>query len=345
MLITIGSKQIGPGQPVFTVAEIGTNHNQDYNVARRLIDECAEAGFDAVKFQTFTIEQWLSRDFESFPTMPGVKDIRGALRSCELSPELYGRILKHCHEVNIECFSSPSHESDIEYLARTGAAAFKFGAVQITDLPVLRKAAEFGRPVILSCGASDLSEVFRAVETLQDAGCSQIVLMQCTVSYPCHDLGTVNLNVMRGLMSVFDGPVGYSDHTTDPLCAPIAATALGARIIEKHVTLDRAMPGPDHAFALEPAEFRKMVAAIRDTEAMLGVAQRRILPEERELARLGRRSVVVTRSIKKGETIRREDLTTKRPGTGINPALIDVVVGRKARVDLEANQVMTWEMV
>jgi N-acetylneuraminate synthase/N,N'-diacetyllegionaminate synthase len=330
---------------VFTVAEIGTNHNQNIDVARRLIDACADSGFDAVKFQTFTVDQWLSRDFESFPTMPGEKDIRGALRACELAPDLYARLLEHCRERQIVCFSSPSHESDVEYLARTGAMAFKFGAVQITDLPVLRKAAGYGRPLILSCGAADLSEVFRAVEAVQDAGCEQIVLMQCTVAYPCRDPRTVNLNVMRGLMGVFDGPVGYSDHTIDPVMVPVAATALGARIFEKHVTLDRTLRGPDHAFALEPAEFRRMVAAIRETEAMLGIAQRRKLPEEKEVARLGRRSVVTARSLRQGELIRREDLTTKRPGTGIDPALIDVVVGRTARVDMDANQVVTWEMV
>lgn len=343
--VTISDKEIGPDEPCYIIAEIGANHNQNAATAKRLIDACVEAGVDAVKFQSFTVANWVSRDFTEFPTMKNVSDLNEALRRAELSYELYAKLDLHCRCAGIACFSTPSHCRDVDALAALDAPAYKFGAVQITDLPTIAHAARLGKPVILSAGAANLSEVAKAVETIWDSGNRQIVLLQCTSQYPCRDYGLVNLRVMEGFMAMYDFPVGFSDHTLDPVLMPAAAAALGARVIEKHVTLDRTMEGPDHPFALEPEEVKAMVKAIRDVERAMGSRYKRMLDEEKELARLGRRSLVATRAIPAGRVITAEDLTIKRPGTGIEPAAQDLVIGRTSRVDIEADRVLTWEMI
>lgn len=343
--ITLGSRVIGGDAPCFIIAEIGANHNQQFDIARRLVDAAVQAGADAVKFQTFRVESWLSKDFTDFPTMTGEKDLRGALKRSELPYDMYARIAEYCSQQGIICFSTPSHQTDVDRLYELGAPAFKFGAVQVTDLPTIAHAARYGRPIILSAGASDMSEVMRTVETVLDTGNDQMALLHCTSLYPCQDYRLLNLNVLRSFQAMFNFPVGYSDHTLDPVVIPVAAVAMGAKIIEKHVTLDRSMKGSDHPFALEPAELSRMVDAIRKTEQALGAAYHRLLPEEAEIARMGRRSLVATRNIRTGEIIRAEDLTSKRPGTGIEPQHLSLIVGRVARRDIEADRVLTWDMV
>ena len=343
--ITIANRVIGGGEPCFIIAEVGANHNRRFDIARRLVDAAVEAGADAVKFQSFTVENWLSRDFKRFPTIAGEEDPRRALKRAELPYEMYARIAEYCRRQGIICFSTPSHVTDVDKLYELGVPAFKFGAVQVTDLPTITHAARLGRPIILSDGAAEMSEVLRAIETVLDTGNNQLALLHCTSLYPCQDYHLLNLNVLRSWQAVFDFPIGYSDHTLDPVIAPVAAVAMGAKIIEKHITLDRSMKGPDHPFALEPAELSCMVAAIRQTEQALGDTYRRILPEEAEIARLGRRSLVATRNIKAGEVIRAEDLTTKRPGTGIEPRHFNLIVGRVARRNIKADHVLTWDMV
>lgn len=343
--IKIGSRVIGSDAPCFIVAEIGANHNRQFDIAKRLIDAAVQAGADAVKFQSFTVENWLSKDFTDFPTMTREKDLHSVLKSTELPYDMYARIAAYCSQQGIICFSTPSHRTDVDKLYELGAPAFKFGAVQVTDLPTIAHAARYGRPIILSGGASDMSEVMQAVETVLDTGNDQLALLHCTSLYPCQDYNLLNLNVLHSLQTMFDFPIGYSDHTLDPVVVPVAAVAMGAKIIEKHVTLDRSMPGPDHPFALEPAELSSMVSAIRKTEQSLGDTYRRLLPEEAEIARLGRRSLVATCNIKAGEVIQEEDLTIKRPGTGIEPRHLSLIVGRVARRDIKANHVLTWDMV
>lgn len=343
--VTIRDRDIGPDAPCYIVAEIGANHNQDEATAKRLIDGCIEAGVDAVKFQSFTVENWVSREFTEFPTMKNASDLHGALRMAELSYELYSKLNAYCQSAGVACFSTPSHRHDVDALAALDAPAYKFGAVQITDLPTIAHAARLGKPVILSAGAADLSEVARAVETIWDVGNEQIVLLQCTSQYPCRDYGLINQRAMLSFMAMYDFPVGFSDHTLDPVLMPAAATALGARVIEKHVTLDRTMEGPDHPFALEPHEVKAMVKGIRNVERAMGSGHKRMLEEEKQLARLGRRSLVAARAISAGQVITDEDITIKRPGTGIEPAALCMVIGRTSRVDILADQVLTWEMV
>lgn len=343
--IAIDGRRIGEGQPCYVIAEIGANHNQDSGIAKKTIDAAIEAGADAVKFQSFKVENWVSRDFQNFPTMQGEKNIHDALRHAELSYAMYSELADYCQDHGIHCFSTPSHVLDVDELHDRGAPAFKFGSVQVTDLPTIAHAARYGKPILLSGGASDMSEVLRAVEVTRDAGNDDLVLFHCTSAYPCSDYRMVNLNVIQSYRAIFDFPIGYSDHTTHPTLVPVAAVAMGATVIEKHITLDRTMKGPDHPFALEPKELVDMVRAIRDTEDALGTHYRRILPEEREIARLGRRSLVSARGIKAGEIIKKDALTIKRPGTGIPPGDIDTVLGRRARVDIEEDRVLTWEMI
>jgi N,N'-diacetyllegionaminate synthase len=343
--ITIANRIVGGDEPCFIIAEIGSNHNQQLAIARQLVDVAVKAGADAVKLQSFKVEHWISKDFNEFPTMAEVRDLHRALKHAELPYEMYARIAEYCEQQDVICFSTPSHKTDVDKLYELGVPAFKFGSVQVTDLPTIAHAAQYRRPIILSGGASDMSEVLRAVETVLDTGNDQLALLHCTSLYPCQDYNLLNLNVLRSYQGMLDFPLGYSDHTLDPVIVPVAAVAMGAKIIEKHMTLDRSMEGPDHPFALEPAEYSRMVNAIRKTEQALGHAYRRMLPEETELARLGRRSLVATCNIKAGKVIRAEDLTIKRPGFGIEPRHFDLAVGRVARRDIEADRVLTWDMV
>ncbi|NQU64587.1 MAG: N-acetylneuraminate synthase family protein, partial [SAR324 cluster bacterium] len=255
------------------------------------------------------------------------------------------KIMEYCNQKDIISFSTPSHINDVDRLYEMGVPAFKFGSVQVTDLPTIIHAANYGRPVMISGGASDMSEVLRAVEAIIDTGNDQLALLHCTSIYPCRDYSFLNLNILRSFQSIFDFPVGYSDHTLGPTIVPVAAVAMGAKIIEKHITLDRKMEGPDHAFALEPTELSIMVEAIRKTEQALGNRYLRILREEKEIARMGRRSLVTTRTIKAGEVISVSDITIKRPGYGIEPFHLKLVIGRSARQDIEANRVLTWDMI
>ena len=190
-----------------------------------------------------------------------------------------------------------------------------------------------------------MSEVLKAVEVIFDTGNDQLALLHCTTKYPCDDYELVNLNVLNSFKAMFDFPIGYSDHTLDPIIIPVAAVSLGAKIIEKHITLDRTMAGPDHSVALEPEEFSKMVEAIKLTEQAFGSSYRRILPDEKEFVEVGRRSLVTTRKIKKGEVISDQDITIKRPGTGIAPCFIHIVVGRTVKKDIETDNVLKWSMI
>ena len=344
-ILDINGRKIGGNYPVYIIAEIGSNFNGEFDVAKQIIDLAVNAGADAVKFQSFNVDTWISKDFTVPSVSNSADDWKVYLKQYELSYNLYAEIANYCNEVKITCFSTPSHISDIDKLYELNIPAFKFGSVQITDLPTIEYAASKNKPIIISAGASDMSEIMRVVEVIQDAGNDQIAMLHCTTQYPCEDFGLVNLNVLRSFQSLFDFPIGYSDHTLDPIIIPVAAVSMGAKIIEKHVTLDRNMDGPDHAVALEPEEFSKMVKAIRLTEKALGVPYRRILTEEKEAATIGRRSLVSTRNIRKGEIITKNDITIKRPGTGINPCFYDIIIGRTAKMDIKSDHVLSWDMV
>lgn len=342
--IKIGNRLIGKGEPCFIIAEIGANHNQKIKQGKKLIDAAYEAGADAVKFQSFTVENWISKEMTSFPTFSKKKNIYKILKKCELPYKMYQEFQTYAQKRDLICFSTPSHKTDIDYLEKNKVPVFKFGSVQITDIPTIKYAALKRKPIILATGASNLTEVREAIKTIYSTGNRKIILLHCTSLYPTLP-EQVNLRAMLTLKNKFNLLTGYSDHTLDPIIVPVVAVALGACVIEKHITLSRKLNGPDHPFAVEPEELSKMVKAIRDTEKILGSPIKRCLPEEKEIIKMGRRSIVSQTAIRKGDVILKNMLTLKRPGYGILPKFLDKIIGKKAQQNINKDKVITWKMI
>lgn len=333
---------------VFIIAEAGVNHNGDLQLAERLVDAAVEAGADAVKFQTFKAERVITATAERAEyqkkNMPDKDESQLAMiKRLELGFEDFRKLKNYCEGRGIVFLSSHFDLESIDFLDELGVLYFKIPSGEITNLPFLRRIGRKRRPVILSTGMSTLGEVEGAIEVLRRAGTEELVLLHCTASYPAPP-EEVNLRAMLTLKQAFGLPVGYSDHTTG-FAVPVAAAALGASVIEKHLTLSRQMEGPDHKASLEPAEFKSMVEAIRLVEKSLGDGLKKPTLQELEIMPAVRRSIVAARDIRAGERITGECLTVKRPGTGISPMFWDFLLGREARCDIPADAVLTWEMV
>lgn len=343
----LGDRLVGPGQPAYVIAEVGANHNRDMATARALIDVAAEAGADAVKFQTYSGDRIYSRKTPPFKYLEGVSDKSPAdlLEEISLPREWQKPLSDYASTRGIDFFSSPFDHEAVHELDALDVPVLKIASFEIVDLPLIRVAAATRRPLIISTGMANLGEIEDALDAAMEAGATRIALMQCTSVYPAPP-ERANLRAMATLQTAFGVPVGLSDHTIGT-AVPIAAAALGAAFIEKHFTLDRSMEGPDHAFALEPADLAAMIAGIREAQAALGDGKKRgPSPEERdEMYTNARRSLVAAEAIPAGTTIAREMLTVKRPGFGIAPKHLDVVVGRPARVDIENDDIITWDMV
>ncbi|MBM3132190.1 MAG: N-acetylneuraminate synthase [Chloroflexi bacterium] len=342
--VRIRDRWIGEGEPCFIIAEVGSNHDGKLSQGKDLIDVAAEAKVDAIKFQSFTAETWVSKDGISASGAKGWGDLKEELRKYELPYDMFRELKAYAESNGLLCLSSPSHVTDVVKLEEAGVAAYKFGSVQITDTPTIRYAAAKGKPMLVSTGGSTLAEIEGALQSIYSTGNRDVILFHCTVMYPA-EMGLVNLTAMDTIRSAFRVPVGYSDHTLDPVIIPVAAVARGAVAFEKHFSLSRALPGPDHPFALEPGELKAMVKAIRSIEQAFGEAQKRLTEAEQSLVRMGRRSLVARVSIRKGDIIREEMLTTKRPGLGIPPRCLDVIVGRVARRDIGEDELLRWEDV
>lgn len=345
--LQIGDRQVGAGAPCYVIAEIGANHNRDMDVARELIDRSAEAGADAVKFQTYSGDRIYSRKTPRFQYLEGVSDKTPAelLEEISLPREWQAPLAAYARARGVDFFSSPFDHEAVAELDALDVPVLKIASFEIVDLPLIRRAAQTGRPLLISTGMANLGEIEDAVRAAAEAGASGVGLMQCTSVYPAPP-ERANLRAMETLRVAFGVPTGLSDHTQG-IAVPIAAAALGAAFIEKHVTLDRTMTGPDHAFALEPDELRALVDGVRAAQAALGDG-RKIGPgpeESVEMYRLARRSLILTRDLPAGTVIERDMLTVKRPGWGIAPRELDRVVGRTLRVDGEADDIVTWEMV
>ncbi|AKX93504.1 N-acetylneuraminate synthase [Moorella thermoacetica] len=333
---------------VFIIAEAGVNHNGDLQLARKLVDAAVEAGADAVKFQTFKAEEVATPGAERAQyqkdNMPGKDESQlEMIKRLELSYAQFRELYAYCRQKGIIFLSSPFDQESIDFLAELGVPYFKIPSGEITNYPFLRRIGGKKRPVILSTGMATLGEVEGALRVLREAGASDITLLHCTTSYPAPP-EEVNLRAMLTMKHAFALPVGYSDHT-EGIAVPIAAAALGAEVIEKHLTVDRNLPGPDHRASLEPGEFKEMVVAIRQVEKSLGDGIKRPAPGELAVMPAARRSLVAARDIAAGEIITDSCLTAKRPGTGIPPNLWDVVVGRQARRDIAAGSILSWDMI
>jgi sialic acid synthase SpsE len=329
------------------IAEAGANHNRDLDTAFELIDAARRAGADAVKFQTYSGKRIYSSKTPRFEYLKGVSDKPPAelLEEIELPREWQVQLADRAREQGIDFFSSPFDEQAVRELDELGAPVLKIASFEIVDLPLIRTAAATGKPLLISTGMATMGEIEEALGAASDAGAPAVGLMQCTSVYPAPP-ERANLRAMETMRIAFGVPTGLSDHTTG-IAVPVASAALGAAFVEKHFTLDRTMEGPDHPFALEPNELEAMVAGIREAEAALGDGRKQGPgPEEsKEMFRLARRSLIVTRDLPAGTVLDREMLTVKRPGFGIAPKHLELVIGRPLKVDAEADDILTWEMV
>ncbi|MGV1099874.1 N-acetylneuraminate synthase [Thiovibrio sp. JS02] len=330
---------------VFIIAEAGVNHNGDLGLARQLVEAAAAAGADAVKFQTFRAENLVAA---SAPKAAYQQKTTGAdesqlemLKKLELSQADFIALQKHCAAHGILFMSTPFDLESIDFLAGLGLTTFKIPSGELTNLPYLRKLGGLGKKLILSTGMADLAEVQAAVAALLQAGTlpERLAVLHCNTEYPT-PYEDVNLRVMETLRNDLRLRVGYSDHTLG-IEVPIAAVALGAEIIEKHFTLDKTMPGPDHQASLEPAELRQMVQAIRHIETALGRKEKKPTPSELHNRAVARKSIVAAQAIRKGEILNDQNLTVKRPGTGISPMQWDQVIGRAAPRDFGKDELIT----
>lgn len=326
---------------VLIIAEAGVNHNGDINIAKKLVDEAKRCGADIVKFQTFNPEKLASRHAVMAAYQKknlGVEESqKEMLEKLTLRQEEYVALADYCREIGIEFLSTPFETESVRFLNDL-QDIWKIPSGEITNYPYLVEIARTGKEVILSTGMSTLDEVDAALDVLKTNGSDKITLLHCTTNYPT-PMADVNLNAMLTLKEHCDCPVGYSDHTKG-IEVPIAAVAMGAVVIEKHFTLDRNMEGPDHKASLEPDELEAMVKAIRNIELAMGDGVK--APSESEKANISvvRKSIIASKKIKAGEILTNENLTTKRPGTGINPMRWNEIIGKKAVRDFEEDELI-----
>jgi N,N'-diacetyllegionaminate synthase len=345
--IKIGERRIGAGEPCFVIAEAGVNHNGSLDLARRLVDAAVHAGADAVKFQTFRADKLISpaapkAAYQVETTGTGESQLE-MVRKLELPPQAFRELKSCCAQRGILFLSTPFDEESADLLDELGMAAFKVPSGEITNLPLLEHLARKRKPLIVSTGMCDLEEVRTAVECLRRAGARELALLHCVSSYPA-SAASINLRAMETLRETFAVPVGFSDHALG-VDIPLAAVALGACIVEKHLTLDCQLPGPDHRASLEPGDFTAMVEGIRAVEAALGDGIKRPAPEERNTAEVARRSLVAACGIPAGTVLRAEHIAILRPGTGLPPAARPQVIGKRAARDIPAGALLTWEML
>lgn len=345
--ITIAERAIGPGHPCFIIAEAGVNHNGDPTLAHALIAAAAKAGADAVKFQTFKAEKLVTRSARmatyQVQNLGQESSQLEMLRKLELQYQDHAELKAHAESLGLVFLSTPFDEDGIDFLRDLGVVAFKAGSGDLTNLPYLRKMAAQGLPMIISTGMAVLDECRDAVEAIRAVGDPGLVVLHCTTNYPCPEV-EVNLKAMTTLAQELGCWVGYSDHT-DGILVPQLAVAAGACVIEKHYTLDRNMEGPDHKASLEPDELREMVGMIRRVEGILGHGEKVPNASEQQIKEAARKSVVAGCDIPQGAVIAAEMLEIKRPGTGISPKKMQDLVGKRAKVAIAADTLLTWDML
>jgi N,N'-diacetyllegionaminate synthase len=341
----IAGRRVGPGEPCYVIAEAGANHNRDLDVARELVDAAADAGADAVKFQTYSGAKLYSSKTPRFEYLKDERPPSEILESIALPREWQAELMERARSRGLAFFSTPFDDDAVDSLAELSVPAMKIASFEVVDLPLIRRAAAVGVPVILSTGMAVYGEIEDALGACREAGNESVALLRCASLYPAPP-EIMNLRAMATMRDAFGVPVGLSDHTRG-IAVATAAAGLGAQLLEKHFTLSRDMEGPDHPFAIEPGELRALVEAVREAEAALGSGRLEgpSDAEAKEMYSLARRSVVAARDIPAGTVIERDMLTTKRPGYGVPPKHIDHLVGRTARADIEYDEVVTWEMV
>jgi N,N'-diacetyllegionaminate synthase len=344
--IIIGKRKIGPKSPVFIIAEAGSNHNGDLSLGKQLIDAAADIGADAVKFQKFTTEELVLPDapkaqYQVKTTGDGENQYE-MLKRLELSAEVFGELARHAEKRGILFFASVFDFPSVDFVVSARLPTIKIGSGDTNNYPLIRHVAKTGLPVLLSTGMSTLQEVKQAVDCVRSTGNQQLLLFHCVSSYPAQ-ASAANLKVMHTL-SKFGCPVGYSDHTPG-IAVALASVALGAVSIEKHFTIDKSLPGPDHSMSMDPDEFRALVKGVREVEASLGAPMKRVLDAEKDILRIARKSLVARVSIPAGTVLKPEMIAIRRPAGGLEPKFFDKIVGKKIVKSLAAGQLFRLDAI
>ena len=347
LAIQIDNYFIGKGLPCFVVAEAGVNHNGSLETAKRLVDTAISAGADAVKFQTFKTNRLVTHDAPKasyqLKTTDRNESQHEMLGCLELSFEAHSMLFDYCTKQGILFMSTPFDEESANFLAELGVSVFKISSGDLTNLPFLFHVACKDKPMILSTGMANLGEIEAALNTIYETGNRNVAILQCVSNYPS-DPKDANLRAMRTMAMAFGIPVGYSDHTQGIEVA-IAAAALGACVIEKHFTLDRRMPGPDHQASVEPDELNALVKGIRTVESALGHGRKEPTESEESTAAVARKSLVAARIIPAGTELTGELVAVKRPGTGLPPSMRPYLIGRTTRHTVTAGSLFSLEML
>lgn len=346
-LLEIDNRAVGQGHPVYIIAELSANHNQDYDQAVQLVHAAKDAGADAIKLQTYTPDT-ITIDCDNEYFRVGGGTLWDGRTLYDLYGEAYTpwawqpKLKAIANDLGMDLFSTPFDFSAVDFLEEMGVPAYKIASFELVDLPLIRRVAQTGKPIIMSTGMATLAEIDEAVRTAREAGATQIALLKCNSAYPAPP-EEMNLRTIPHMAEAFGVPVGLSDHTLG-IAVPVAAVALGACIIEKHFTLSRAVPGPDSAFSLEPQEFKAMVEAVRVAEKALGRVSYEVT--ERETAsRVFRRSLFVVKDMQAEEVFTAENVRSIRPGAGLPPVYFDDVLGRRAARRIERGTPLSWSLL
>jgi len=348
MSIKVAGRSIGNDNTCFIIAEAGSNHDRKLDQALRLIEVAAEAGADAVKFQTFSADRIAARTTSAAVNLDGDdfrpygETLHELYKKAEMPDEWHERLMEYAQSHNLFFLSTPFDEVAVDRLDDLGVKAFKIASFEIVHLPLLKHVAGKGKPVIISTGMAPISDIEEAVNVVEGEGNNQIILLHCGIGYP-PKMEDIHLAAMDSMKATFpEYPIGYSDHTLG-ITVPTAAVARGAKVIEKHFTVDKDLDGPDHRFALDPDELKQMVQAIRDTEEAIGNARKATAPGERVYHRRGRRSLFASQDIAMGTSISTEMISVLSPGIGLHSRYLPIIVGRKAQRDIRASEPITWE--
>ncbi|MFX1506533.1 MAG: N-acetylneuraminate synthase [Promethearchaeota archaeon] len=339
----IGSKRISQESSVFIVAEAGVNHNGDIDLAKQLIDIASEAEVDAVKFQTFVAEEVVTSDAGTAryqQKITGKEKQIDLIKGFELPLEAFRELYAYAHDKGLIFLSTPFDLISVDFLAKIQIPAFKIPSGEIVNPLMIKRIAKYKLPVILSTGMATLGDIERALLVLQRYSITEVLLLHCVTSYPT-PIDQANIRMIPTLRKTFNILVGFSDHTLGTTAA-IAAVSLGAKAIEKHFTLDRELPGPDHKASLEPEELKQLVSQIRETEAALGSGIKTLMANEAEIKRIARRSIVAARDLNAGEVLSEENLSLKRPEDGLPPQYLDLVIGKRLKSDIKMDQRLSF---
>ncbi len=345
--IEIDGKLIGEGHPVFTVAELSANHLHDLNRAKEIIAAAASAGADAVKLQTYRPDTLtLDCHTDEFLATPGSpwegQNLYDLYKEAYTPWEWHGELMDYAKGLGLTCFSSPFDFTSIDFLESLNVPAYKIASFEIMDIPLIRKAAETGKPIIISTGIAGIRDIQLALDTCREAGNDRVILLKCVSEYPTpyHE---INLATIPNMKDTFGCPVGLSDHSMGS-CVPVAAVTLGACMVEKHLTLKRSDGGPDGSFSMEPDEFGSMVTDLKNAGAALGNVSYELTERQKKSRERGR-SLYVSKDVKKGEIFTAENVKSVRPGYGLPPKYYDTILGRKATRDLKTGDALKWEYI